>query len=686
MKILIGIILGMMLIGFAIAVQSVEFNYEFNNSKSMAYSNIIKDDSIVMNVYTNVQSLSCKYSGVAGLDYNSMDGTFDFSYLSLHKKSFSYLEEGIHSYYVKCRDENGTIGSESEVVFSIINPVKAHVIMSKSSPVNSGLLEITLKTTKQLSQKPVLSYSFDGTKYESIPLTGSNDFWEGYIIIPNNIGEVIGSFKFRGIDLDGIVGEEITEGELFLVDTKIPEIITEIDAESRDKDVFIEWRFNEEFSYFNIYRSKFPNVDYADFYKKIDKKEYRDNDVEEGRAYYYRVAAVDKAGNEGPLSYEISTVALRADNELNVEEGEGLDYELLGIIDSFLYDLESVRKDIIAARDNMANNNEYSLEIDVFDLVSASDSSLKEIEKLEEEVNGFKNQKITKTELEKKITNSRSKMNVIKKNSPESLSLVSSSEYSSNYNEDLMRELLLSLNYDIGDLNSIIKKSIEVMDNSAFNYKVDMRNIDIYYMDGTKFEKTLIIKELTSFSDNGSIVEFIPKAIADSVSDVKFEDSRYSVLKEDSIVSFPKDIGKIIYSINSKADIESVKQGSTFFMIERESEKDNITGLSIFDGGVNKKLILPAFGLFIIGIFLFVFYKSKNQKNNINLLDEIADKLSESKIYVETKNILELDRIYSELKELYKSLDNKNKSEVYAKLNNFGNQIKSLKYKDGSNK
>lgn len=672
------LILSIFLLNGVYAVSNIVFNYEFNTSKSMVYSNIIKDDSIVLSVNTDISSLYCKYSQNKGTNFESMTGTFDFSFEQLHKKSFSYLDEGVHKIYVLCNN-GSTVGQESELVFSIINPVKAEVHLSKNSPVNAGLLEITLKTTKDLSQKPTLSYSTDGSGYVSIPLTGSNDLWKGYLIISNDLKESIGSFKFRGIDLDGIIGEEITKGEIFLIDTEVPPLINEIDTEGRENDIYLEWRFNHDFSYFNIYRSKFANVEYTDFYKKADKKSFTDDDVEVGRAYYYRITAVDDAGNEGDLSYEVSSVALREDSITQSEESSGLDPELIGSVDSLLYDIEEFYNDAedIKSDFNTAENQQV---IDILGLKSEIDSSLREIESLNDEVLAFKNQKISRVELDKKLSNARTRIGVIKKNIPESLSFVSQTEYTKKYDENKIREILLSLSKTEDETSYLVKNSKEIMDRQTFEYKTKIMNVLIYYIDGSKKNKAIFIKEISfAGENNGSIIEFIPKEVAASSSEISFKDSRYNVLKDDPIVSFSADTKSIIYIIDKEVDLDFAKNSETFFLAEQEiSSGNSITGMAILDSTLNSNSFVVIIILAISVTLVYFFFKSRKDKADMENLNYISDKLTEAKLYLETKNKNMLDEIYMDIKERYNTLSSKSKKEVYNKLISFHKQIKFL--------
>ena len=145
------------------------------------------------------------------------------------------------------------------------------IVLSKNHTIGAGITKVTLTTSKDLSQKPSLSYSLDGENYDVIPLVGAKSEWTGYIFIAYDSNEAVGSFKFRGVDMNGDVGDEITSGGIFLVDTLKPSAIDEISIFGVSKGIKIEWYFDEEYEHFNIYRSTLPNVDRSNRYKSTDE-------------------------------------------------------------------------------------------------------------------------------------------------------------------------------------------------------------------------------------------------------------------------------------------------------------------------------------------------------------------------------------------------------------------------------
>jgi len=75
----------------------------------------------------------------------------------------------------------------------------------------------------------------------------------------------------------------------------------------------------------------------------LSSKDYfYDEDVEKGKTYYYKIAAVDEAGNIGDLSKEVYATALLS----NTSENTGLNIKLIGKVDNFIIEIDSLIKNI----------------------------------------------------------------------------------------------------------------------------------------------------------------------------------------------------------------------------------------------------------------------------------------------------------------------------------------------------
>ena len=126
----------------------------------------------------------------------------------------------------------------------------------------------------------------------------------GFMIITEKSDQLIGSFEFKAYDLNGNVGTEIKKGKLFVVDTLAPIAPSDLNLKRvGENQVELWWHYaGEEPDKFNIYRSTSKYVNYADILHSTTVDYFIDNVNLSEEEYFYKVAAVDRAGNIGELS------------------------------------------------------------------------------------------------------------------------------------------------------------------------------------------------------------------------------------------------------------------------------------------------------------------------------------------------------------------------------------------------
>lgn len=109
------------------------------------------------------------------------------------------------------------------------------------------------------------------------------------------------------IDLVGNRSMISTAAQVTLVDQDPPAAINQIDANFHDGTVYISWPMSPEadLAGFKVYRATENGTIGTPLVKgllPINQTFFEDKTAREGKAYLYRVAAVDAAGNEGPAS------------------------------------------------------------------------------------------------------------------------------------------------------------------------------------------------------------------------------------------------------------------------------------------------------------------------------------------------------------------------------------------------
>jgi len=122
----------------------------------------------------------------------------------------------------------------------------------------------------------------------------------------NQLGERWDYF-ITAVDITGQPGPPSEKVTYFLKDDIAPSVITQVKAEYIDGQIELTWPVSPEpdLEGYNVYKSK----DMGEGYKKLNAEPFaplenvfRDSSLAEGNQYFYKVTAVDSAGNESPQS------------------------------------------------------------------------------------------------------------------------------------------------------------------------------------------------------------------------------------------------------------------------------------------------------------------------------------------------------------------------------------------------
>lgn len=120
-------------------------------------------------------------------------------------------------------------GNEATVAWSFTvsqrTPPRASIALTPPSPLRAGTVQVRLVASEKLADRPKLTFKPQGRL--PIPITNlqTTDFvlFQGSFEVTPETGDGLASFSFEGTDVqDGLLGTEITAGELFLIDTTPP--------------------------------------------------------------------------------------------------------------------------------------------------------------------------------------------------------------------------------------------------------------------------------------------------------------------------------------------------------------------------------------------------------------------------------------------------------------------------------
>ena len=696
---------------------------------SKSPNGIITSSSATLQIITN-EDATCKYDSV-NTNYNSMAKTFELTGETTHTQNIIDLEDGPHSYYVRCKDSNGYEMNESALISFIVDlPPYAEISLSDPSPVKAGTIEVTLLASEELEESPVLEYSFDSSPGSKrlVSLTRDDDLWKGYMIITDVDDNKIGTFYFSGKNKQGSVGSIIKEGKTFIVDTTKPPVPVNLEAVSKDDGkIELNWYYEgEEIDYFKVYRSTSSGVDYLDYYSETSNvTRFIDSSTEGKVTYYYKINAIDMAGNPGQLSEEVYATSTKESSKEKESESKKeeapkvLPPNLVIKVNDEIKQVEKLLIDIEEISTNFENDKEQELITDL-ELTEKVMSTKTELESLNKHLADLKLNYKTESELDYELDKIDLEIKKIQQTTPKEVTLIEKSDSIQSLGQDdvdlAIDKLFMNSDFSSIDKNKYKKQNKIIQDN--IEVLITSYAVEIEFINGEKQEKTLIIKSI-SYKNSETIkdvilFEIIPKGIAESSSEINFLTKNYEVIEEDPIVKFgfPEiDFSgvEIKYIINKRVSMSNAEKAVSVALVgpvQLEQSLNEITGFSvasIFGSGLglNKRDILfILLGIAVIGslagyqvlvakgynpnlkfvgdirkkgsnLKTALVQKRYDQYNillrNRNQYDVLTELIDWSHGYLDKDEINRAELLYPKIKFLYRSLSKKDKLKVFKK-------------------
>ncbi len=601
----------------------------------------VNQEEIDMRVSTD-EVATCKWSKT-NQPYASLENQFRTTGATLHEQPLK-LNQGINTYYIGCEDQ---IGNRNTIIILNIElslPPTAVIDTERNSSyraLSQGTYEISLTASKPLGQAPALKLKISN-RLINIPLEGSSQTWDGYLIIPSDIGEEIGQFLYTGIDTKGTTGTEITSGKLVIIDTTIPLATESLKLANENNKIKLTWGYaGEEIEHFNIYRSTTGNTDKANFKTQTPEKNYLDSDVTNKIGYFYRVSAVNKAGNEGPLSEEEFLMT----EFQNITTQFKQNPEILASINSKISELEAIVQEL----DVKISRLEETTDQDILEIVNQEDLVTKQkdikskIQTIIGELKTYRETRLTKEEINAKIAIINTKINEYQKSIINEVKLVNKIQKEQFPEESVVQE---SINEYLKDKaltddkrETYNKRTKELQEEARIKQELASYEISYEYKES---DKIILIKEtIISSNDLEGVLaqEFIPKDTL-KVSEITFATAPtdFNRLGAQWVLSNPDNL-EIKYKTQEEKDLNQLQGVRTVLLYDFEwflsslldnklNETDKITGKAVIEQkqgfSLTKIILIPLGILIIISLLTYYFVFLKTEKfYEKNIITEI---------------------------------------------------------------
>jgi len=649
----------------------------------------VNQEPITLKITTD-ETATCKW-GKTSQAYDNLENQFITTHTTYHEQTLS-LNEGINSYFISCKDNIGNKNPTVSINIDLNLPPTASISIEKNNSyktINQGTYKISLTSSEPLAQAPNLKLRY-ANQIINVPVEGSSQYWTGYLIIPIDIGEEVGEFIYSGLDTKGTTGTEITSGKLVLIDTLPPLTPTALKLTNENNKIRISWNYEgEDIDHYNIYRSTTGKTDKSNFKTTTQENVYSDADVTNKIGYFYRVSAVDKAGNEGPLSDEEFIMAEFQNASTQFRQ----DADLLTTINNRINELEKIVQDIdlrVANWEAITDANLLQL-INDEKIIDDQKEVKSKIQTLIGELKTYRETKLTEKDLEAKDSIITAKLDEYKKGIIKEMRVINKIQKEQIPDpavvQEVITEYLKDKSLSDAQRKTYALKTKELGNQVRISQEIISYQIEYEYQQS----KTLTIVKETFLSIDSLketiIQETIPKEVL-SISEITFmqmpkEINRLGVIWESKSIenneiryktTVPKDLNQmqriktvLVYDVEAflKSTSEGDQNGSNQFTGAVVSE--NKQGFSL----VTLVLVSIA-GILVIALLIYYlgFLKSgsKYEQDVFRELDKDEQELRKLIVMGEAPDSsyqTDLDQIFLLVQQAYQELTHGNVGEVY---------------------
>ncbi|MCD6589647.1 hypothetical protein J7K74_00465 [Candidatus Woesearchaeota archaeon] len=543
----------------------------------------INEKEVKLEVVTDEES-KCRYSDNPE-NFESMDAMDTLNNL-LHKTLLVGLEEGEYNYYVKCRDRAGNIVSIT-TNFIVNLPPEVSVYIEEETPkkddtyiLKAGTYTIVLEASEPIKTASLYYQFNDESAKHVINLISTEDKkkWKGYLIISKGTQNKAGSFYYSVKDYDDLSssGSET----MFLVDTIPPDMVDSFGYNYENNTVVLKWHhpYQDEVEKYRLYKKDKPGVGYTDLLSEIESDTYEDVNIEEGETYYYRVSAVDAAGNEGTLSQELKVVI-----PVKEEEKPRLDPEVEKRLNDTKRDINLLLLDIENTITELDSKD--GEEADMISILGLTAS----LRGIKNKVNSLKNQlgaidaSMDKSEAMNRLSNIEKSIETYKAAIPKTLEIISKKSWIQGGVEQeplIVEKYMLVKKKTKEGYNDYLSRVKQLEDEVIINGEA--WKVRVIYLDGKEKEYIVIEKNVDyrEFTGKEDIVEYIPKTLSTSSDGIIFKTTP-KIIEKDPIVywDYGSITGRITYYLEG-SDLGEVLNTKTLVMPVIE-EDNSITGAAV---------------------------------------------------------------------------------------------------------
>jgi hypothetical protein len=576
---------------------------------------------------------SCRY-GTADAAFAQLPNAMSGGYVYRNTATLSLPDFGSYTFYVRCQDLLGNTMPASAIIgFLNRAPPIAHITIEGDEPLRADTYTLRLTTSVPLQETPMLTSTLqESGKTQQIALTGSGTAWEGYLIIPDAIEDTVISFAFSGLSTNGVRGTEVSTGRLFTVDAMPPTAPAGLSIEASSDRIHLRWADPEEddaIASYIIYRAGHESVTTADLHATTTTTQWIDASPHGATYLYYRVAAVDEAGNVGPLSEEVQGTAIKS---LIVEQDIAIDPIVATLLDEEIATLSSIlmsaNKSVLALE--TAPGSATIQIIDDLRLIDKARAASLSIEAARDRLGALRRTNPSRETADAAIADARRTVIAAQADLPQRITPKSETETRQPSDlSSIERNLpyaLIGATLDGKERDAYLQSSIAAQDQATI--VMTAKQFTIQDSNGEVTDYTFVRKhiKLTTPQRDIRVIEYIPKTVAEDVAELTFSQDPV-VLEQDPVIQYSYPViedEKFTYLLAKAVSMEELKRTRTILYPavpapaapettpQEPAPVEGITGYSILglgEGKLSADALLIILGGIIIAALVFYYFR-----------------------------------------------------------------------------
>ena len=230
-----------------------------------------------------------------------------------------------YSYRVTGYDNLGNRGEASDIITLTTTQDNTKPVITEINPIQSRYrdrLELSMRVSDNyFAERGEFLWSSDGENYTSLAVITDEAVSQtkqfSYTMNLSEIPEGKIYIKFIAYDhagnrsalMEG--GREVTA--CYIIDRTAPDAPTGVYAAGENGNIKLSWdsAVEDDVKYYNIYRAEQENGEYTLRYERLESLKFYDTNVTPDKSYFYKISAVDIAGNESEKSNVVSAKSLK---------------------------------------------------------------------------------------------------------------------------------------------------------------------------------------------------------------------------------------------------------------------------------------------------------------------------------------------------------------------------------------